>query len=303
MVNDERPTVNCECESHPMPRMKTILCCTSLSLFLNGCSLFNPQQPESFGDLQVNVHFGESSQSGFVVKGTHSVKENSPAQVQALDRFVVTISAYIPQQEALGQELVRREILIGEDRRLRAAVRVPLHGAEENFFLAQVQGFERFNLIYSGSDVFQFDTSTRTATVDIALQPVAFFASFSAQPNNPRLVLGQAFASDSLLTTFEFEGNGIGVTVPVGRASQALNPILLWGDSTNVRVRAWRNLIFQGESSQRFTYAGPPADIMAVCAWNQPLNFNLEIINPQQQSISEVSPGDVPNGSGVMVVT
>ncbi|MGH7493545.1 MAG: hypothetical protein ACREOO_14300 [bacterium] len=286
-----------------MPRIKTKLCCTFLNLFLSGCGLFNPQEPEAFGDLQVNVRFAELSRNGSTVQTADLVKENWPVQAQALDRFVITISAYVPQLEQLGQELVRREIFIGEDRRVRAAVRVPLRGGEESFFMAEVQGFERFNLIYSGSDVFQFDASTRTATVDVALQPVAFFASFSSQPNSPRFVLGQAFASDSLLTTFDFSGNGIGVTVPVGRASQALNPILLWGDTTTVRVRAWRNLIFQGESSQRFSYAGPPADVLAVCTWNQPLNFDLEIINPQQQPISEASPGDVPNGSGVMQAT
>jgi hypothetical protein len=273
-------------------------------LLLNGCCFFQPQEPETFGDLQINIRFAEPNGKASLGNTSPLSKANWPAQTQALDRFVIAIFTYTPQLEEAGNELVRREVYIGEDGRVRAALRVPLRATEpDNYFLAEVQGFEQFNLIYSGSDLFQFDATTKTATVNILLQPVAFFAAFNPQPNSARLVLGQAFASDSSLTAFDFEGNGIGVTIPVGRANQALNPILLWGDTTTVRVRAWRNSIFQGEVKQRFSYPGTPADVLAVCTWNQPVNFDLEITNPQQQTISETSPGDAPDASGVMQAT
>ena len=104
-----------------MPHPKTTIYCALLSSILNGCSLFNPKEPEAYGDLQVNVRFGEPSRNDSVVQTGELTKENWPLQAQALDRFVITISTYVPQLEELGEELVRREVFVGEDRRVHAA--------------------------------------------------------------------------------------------------------------------------------------------------------------------------------------
>lgn len=275
-------------------------CCSFAALLLSGCGLFEPQETDAFGELQVNVRFAEANgQAALLAKG------NAPHQIQALDRFVITIFSYTLQLEEKGNALARREILVGEDRRLSASVRVPLRSAAEDFFLAEVQAFQRGDLIYSGADIFQFNDTTKTARIEVFLQPVDFSASFFLQPNSPRFVLGQAFVFDTsvAITAFDFEGNGIGTTRPLGRASEVNNAILLWGDTTITKVRAQQLGVFRGEVTGRFAYTGPRADVLIACTWNQPLDFNLEVVNPQGQTISELSPGDVPEGSGVLLIS
>ncbi len=281
----------------------SVYACALLLSFTSGCSLFNPQETETFADLEINVRFSETAGNETLSPSFRLANENRLAKAQALDRFVITVFSYTPQLEEIGQELVRREIFVGENRRLSAALRVPLRSAEEDYFIAEVQAFQRLDLIYSGSDVFQFDATTQTATVEVFLQPVAFFASFIPQPNLPRFVLGQASALDTTITAFDFEGNGIAVTVPLGRANQANNAILLWGDTTLVKARARQGTVFRGEVTSRLSYTGAAASVLIACTWNQPVNFNLEIRNPLNQTISETLPGDVPNGSGVILLT
>ena len=286
------------------PRMKIErFGCALLISLASGCSLFSPQETEVFGDIAVNVRFTEAEGADSSLPGDRFAKENWPAGAPALDRFVITVFSYTPQLEQAGGELVRRELIVGEDRRLSASVRVPLRSAEGDYFLAEVLAFQRLDLIYSGSSVFQFDPDTKSATIEVFLQPVAFFSSFIPQPNLPRFVLGQATALDSTISAFDFEGSGISATVPLGRANQANNAILLWGDTTVAKVRARRLGVFRGEMTGRFSYTGVRADVLIACTWNPPVDFDLEIVNPQGQTISATSPGDVPNGSGALIIT
>ncbi len=289
-----------------MLHMKTTLCyCAAAILSAAGCSLFDPQAPEAFGDMQINVRFAEANGNAVGPSSAILSQPNRSAPAQALDRFVIIVSEYAPQQEQRGREIVRREIFVDANGQARAVVRVPLREQELNYFNVAVQAFERLNLLYAGQSFVSFAGNNKSAAVDILLQPEAFSTSLpadlSSQPN--RILSSQAVARDSSVTDFSFAGNDIGVTVPVGRANQVVNSIFLWGDTTVVRVAAWQNRIFRGEVKRRLRYSGLPANILVAGVWNQPVNFDLEIVNPLQQRISALSPGDAIDSNGLMQIT
>ena len=261
-----------------------------LALSMSACSFFAPQEPEAFGDLELTVRFSENAALN---------------KVQAIDRVLVIITEAESAQNLGGREIARREFLIGNDRALRAALRVPLHKNIDNCFVAEVLIFERLELLYSGQGFPCFGAGQRSASAEVILDASAFFVSQPFAPltlTNTRLNSITIFLQDSTLTHFEIITDSVRALVSTsGRRSNVITaPAFVLGDTSTVKIRAWRNLVFKGEVNRRFVYTGRKAEVFIAMTWNSVSDFDLEIVNPAQQIISVNAPGDSINGTLIL---
>jgi len=271
-------------------------------LLMSACSFFSPNEPEAFGDLRINVQFPES------VALAKSASRFSLNQAQALDRVLIVISELESEQNPRGRELVRREFLIGTERSLRAALRVPLRKGFDNCFVAEVMIFDRLDLLYTGQGFPCFGVDQRNASTQVDLEAAAFFVSqplAPLTPTNTRLTPITVQLRDSTITHFEIITDSVRAIVSaIGRRANSITtPAFVFGDTSTVKIRAWRNLDFKGEVHRRFVYTGPKADVLIAMTWNSVADFDLEVVNPGQQAISVSAPGDSVGGSGFLVLS
>lgn len=265
----------------------------SLVLCLSACSFFAPNEPETFGDLQLTLQLPERA-SDFVLN-----------KAQALDRVLIVISEAEGNQNPRGREIARREFFLGNARSLRAALRVPLRKDSDNCLLAEVMIFDRLDLLYNGQGFPCFRIGERNVSTQINLETAAFFI---AQPIEPltttatRLTPISIFLRDTTITHFEIITDSVrAVVTPGARSSNFVTAqAFVFGDTTDVKIRAWRNLDFKGEAQRRFVYTGPQASVLVAMTWNSLADFDLEIINPAQQIISPSAPGDSINGALIL---
>ncbi len=281
--------------ARPARGVRRALQCFTLSLALctSACSFFAPNEPEAFGDLQLTLQLPENAPS-FVLNKT-----------QGIDRILIVISEIEGDQNPLGREIARREFFIGNERALRAALRVPLRKGIDNCFLAEVMIFDRLDLLYIGQGYPCFGAGQRNTSTQVNLEAAAFFLS---QPSEPltttvtRLAPISIFMRDTTITHFEIITDSVRAIVTPGVRSGGFvsAQAFVLGDTTSVKIRAWRNLNFMGETQRRFVYTGPKASVLIAMTWNSLSNFDLEIINPAQQIISASAPGDSINGSLIL---
>lgn len=277
-----------------MPRSFQLFILT-LALFTSACSFFSPNEPEAFGDLQIDVRFPESAMRA----------KNGAAQ--AIDRVLIIISTSENPQNPSGREVTRREFLLGNERTLRAALRVPLRKDSDNCFVAEVQIFDRRDLLYSGQGFPCFAPGKRNSSAEITLTAAAFFV---AQPfddltiTNTRLAPITVQLVDTTITHIEVITDSVRALVSAlgRRANIVTAQAFVLGDTSTVKIRAWRNLDFKGEVHRRLVYTGPKADVLIAMTWNTTADFDLEVINPAQRAISINAPGDSVGGSGAIVL-
>jgi hypothetical protein len=266
------------------------------ALLVSACSFFSPNEPEAFGDLRLALQFPESA-PGFSLN-----------KAQALDRVLIVISEPESPQNPNGREIARREFLIGNERSVRVALRVPLRKDIDNCFTAEVTIFDRLDLLYTGQGFPCFGPGQRSASAQIDLETAAFFV---AQPlaalttTSTRLTPITVQLRDSTITHFEIVTDSVRALVSTlgRRADLITTPAFVLGDTSTVKIRAWRNLDFKGEAHRGFVYTGPKADVLIAMTWNSPSDFDLEVINPVQQAISVNAPGDSVGGSGFLVLS
>lgn len=274
-----------------------LLVAASIGLAIQGCSFFaGPQEAESFGELQINIRFA-------------TAKESLLSSPQAIDRVTIVILKHSELQEPgqLEREVVRKEILVGENRIVRAVLQVPLQKDEINCFIVRVLAFEQRTLLYSGEDIPCFSEGRKNLTATILMQPVTFRINFPFENitfSQNRMTNFSVQIQDSTLTDLEVTADSIRQRLPVQTVGFFNHPIMLFGDTTVIRVRALRNQEFRGEVLRRVIYAGVPADVLAALVWDQPVDLDLEIVNPLRATISAAtSLGDSVNGNGVLRAT
>lgn len=273
----------------------------ALALFLGACSFFSPQEPEAFGEVQINLQLPAEGPSP---NGAASFTQKKSA---VLERVLIILYAFDNDQNPRGRELARRDLLIGNERTLRTAVRVPLRAGSENCFVAEVSIFDHTDLLYSGQGFPCFALGEKNASAEITLQAAAFdvFQPFAPiTPTNTRLVTMGVQLRDSTITHFEIITDSVRALVPAAgrRAGLITTQTFVLGDTTNVKIRAWRNLDFKGEVNRRFVYGGPKSDVLIAMTWNSTSNFDLEVINPAQRAVSVLAQGDSVGGSGLLIL-
>ncbi|MDZ7362746.1 MAG: hypothetical protein ONB46_18765 [candidate division KSB1 bacterium] len=251
-------------------------------------------EPQPFGELLVNIHFaGGSSQA--------LSKENAVQSPQAIDRVVILVREFseFVLNRSLEREIIRKEFRLGNDRQLRTVIQVPLQNAGVNYFNLQIQAFQGLVPLYSGQDFISFDEKVRRVTSNIVLEPVAFrlFGPATIPPSNNRVININGQAQDTSVTDIEIIADSVNVKFPISKGGGFANPVMLFGDNTLVRVVAYRGAENRGETSRRVTYTGRKSDILVALVWDQPVDLNLEILNPRGQVISAVARGDSIDGS------
>lgn len=272
-----------------------------LALFFGACSFFSPQEPEAFGEVQINLQLPAEDPSSN--RATLITQKKSAV----LERVLIILYAFNNDQNPRGRELARRDLLIGNERTLRTALRVPLRSGSENCFVAEVSIFDRTDLLYSGQGFPCFALGEKSASAEITLQSAAFdvFQPFAPiTPTNTRLVPIGMQLRDSTITHFEIITDSVRTLVSAAgrRADLITTQTFVFGDTTNVKIRAWRNLDFKGEVHRRFVYTGSKSDVLIAMTWNTSANFDLEVINPAQRAVSALAQGDSVGGTGFLVL-
>jgi hypothetical protein len=269
-----------------------------------GCSFFTSPDEARFGDLQINIRFAGSANSGA------AAKNGMIASPQALDRLVVIVFEYSFQNTRdngdLERELLRREFRLGDNRQLQTIIQVPLENPEISCFRVVVRAFEGALLLYSGEDPnVCFDEENRRTQAEVLLDPEAFRLQLS---NNLPPIISRVFAlngqvRDTALTQIKIVmADSVTVLFPVLGQSFS-NPVMLFGSNSLIKVSAFLGNEFRGEASRRIMYTGRPADALVALVWNEPVNLDLEVQNPLQQVISALVPGDSVGGNGVLQIT
>jgi len=269
-------------------------------ILVQSCGFFN--DPETFGELHINIRFAGDNSAA--TTGKSLPKENSTLAPQAVDRIVVIVREYAGEEtpnRLFDRVVVRKEIRLGNDRQLREVIEVPLQNAGVNYFDLRIEAFDRLALLYSGGDILFFDEKNRRVTANVLLEPTAFrlFTPANIPPVINRVITlsGQA---DTSVTDIEMIADSVDIKFPVQQGGVFSNPIMLFGDNTLVRVIAYRGMENIGETSRQVTYTGRKSDILIALVWDQPIDLNLEILNPLQQVISAAAPGDSVNGSLIL---
>jgi hypothetical protein len=265
------------------------------SCVFQSCGFFSEPQP--FGELLVNIRFaGGSSQA--------LPKENSTLSPQAVDRIIIVVRelSELVSNRPLEREIIRKEFRLGNDRQLRIVIEVPLQNAGVNYFNLQIQAFEGLVPLYSGQDFISFDEKVRRVTSNILLEPVAFrlFVPATIPPSNNRFINFNGQVQDTSVTDIEIIADSVNVKFPILKGGLFTNPVMLFGDNTLVRVIAYRGAENRGEISRQVTFTGRKSDILVALVWDQPVDLNLEILNPRDQVISAVTPGDSVGGSLIL---
>lgn len=260
-------------------------------------------EPENFGEVEINLHFANAGHAAAPL-----AKANAALSLQAVDRVVVIVRENIESfatERPRTRDLVRKEFRLGNDRTLKATIAVPLQNADGNFFDLQIQAFQGLALLYSGEEFIFFDAKTRQVTAQIQLEPVAFRLSLPTNipPTANRLLSLIGQAQDTSVTALEIIADSVRVKFPVQRGGFFTNPVMLLGNTTLVRTLAYRGNEFYGEATRQVTYTGRKADVLIALVWEQAVDLDLEILNPREQLISALAPGDSVGGSGRLQIS
>ncbi|MDZ7293050.1 MAG: hypothetical protein ONB44_17120 [candidate division KSB1 bacterium] len=293
-----------------------LLTAVALWLIAQGCSFFtNPEEAEDFGELQINLRFAgagtenvtNSSLSNEIGERYAEVlaKETVP---QAVDRVVIIILGHPHEQlgEFSQSELIRREFRIGSDRKLQATIQVPLQRAQLNCFIVRVQAFEGVKLLYTGEDYPCFDEQNKRVAANIILEPVAFRVDLPVNipPTSSRIVTLTGQVRDTTITRIQIiMADSVTVNFPPAKGSFFSNPVMLFGDKSLITINAFSGNNFVGSASRQVTYTGTKAEVLVALVWDQPVDLDLEVVNPLQQVISAAAPGDSVGGGGRLQVS
>ena len=266
------------------------------ALFFQSCGYL--AGPEGVGEVQINLRFTHEDPAA-----VSFLKTKQPVSLQAVDRVVVIVRENIESlnvNRVLARDVVRKEFRLGNDRTLKTTIEVPLQNAGVNYFDLQIQAFQGLALLYSGQDFIFFDEKIKQVTAAIQLEPVAFrlFIPTTIPPTSNRLFTLSGQVQDSSITELEIIADSVNVRFPVQRGAAFANPVMLLGNTTTVRTLAYRGQEFYGEASRQVIFTGRKADVLVALVWDQPIDLNLEILNPLQQIISATAPGDSVGGSG-----
>jgi hypothetical protein len=257
----------------------------------SGCSFFTEPESGNFAEMKINLRFAGDEAA--------LAKPETP---QVLDRVVVTVlgqsDSGIPDNQLFERQVLRREFRLGNDRQLQAVIQVPLRRGRLNCFVARVQAFEGIAMLYSGQDLPCFDKQHKRIEANIVMQPVAFNLQPIALPSlTPRIITLTGNVQDSAITRMEIiMADSIAVTLPVQAPAVFSNPIMLFGEKALVKVSAFRGTVFHSATSQRLSYTGRPVHVLVALVWNEPVDLDLQVINPLQQTISAIAPGDSVGG-------
>lgn len=282
-----------------------LLLLTALSMVTPGCSFFTSPDESRFGDLQINIRFAGATNSGA------AAKSGMIASPQALDRLIVIVFEYSLQDTrdngGLERELLRREFRLDTERQLQTVIQVPLENPALSCFRVVVRAFEGALLLYSGEDPnVCFDKENRSAQADVQLDPVAFDLlniPGNDLPNFNRTFMLEGMVKDSTVTDIEITAADVSVKFPVRAFTLFRNPVMLFGDTTLVRVTALR----QGDpfvtAARRIIYNAQKSDVLVALTWDQAIDLDLAIFNPLDGRIpvSITSPGDSVGGKGLII--
>jgi hypothetical protein len=257
---------------------------------VSGCSFFAEPDAENFAEMQINLRFAEAEST-----------LSKPAAPQVIDRIVVAIlerSDEILDNQFFERQVLRREFRLGNDGRLQAVIQVPLRQGQVNCFMARVQAFEGIVMLYSGRDSTCFDKQRKRAEANILMEPVAFnLQPFFVPSPTPRIFTLTGEVQDSAITRLEIVmADSVAVTLPVKAPTAFSNPIMLFGENALVKVSALRGAAFHSAASRRWSYTGRRAEVLVALVWNEPVDLDLQVINPLQQTISAIAPGDSVGG-------
>lgn len=260
-------------------------------------------EPESFGEVQISLRFTNENEAGAPLS-----KKSSEQSLQAVDRVVIVVRENIESaasNRGIDRDVVRKEFRLGSNRTLQTTIEVPLQNGDFNYFDLQIQAFQGPALLYSGQDFIFFDEKIKRVTATIQLEPVAFrlFIPTTIPPTSNRLFTLTGQIQDTSVTELEIIADSVNVRFPVPRGGVFANPVMLLGNSTLVRTLAYRGQEFYGEATRQVTFTGRKADVLVALVWDQPVDLDLEILNPLQQIISATAPGDSVGGSGRLQIS
>jgi hypothetical protein len=153
-------------------------------------------------------------------------------------------------------------------------------------------------MIYSGQDFPCFDRQRKRVEANIVMEPTAFNVQpIFIPPLTPRIITLTGDVQDSAITRIEIlMADSITVPLPVQAPTAFSNPIMLFGENTLVKVSAFRGATFHSATSRRLSYTGRRADVLVALVWNEPVDLDLQVLNPLQQTVSALAPGDSVNG-------
>ncbi len=288
---------------------RPLLLLAAWGLVAAGCSFFtNPEEATSLGELQINIRFANLLQPDS--EAATIAKTGARASPQAIDRVVVIVLArsasQTPDTRLLERELIRREFRLDNNRQLQAVIQVPLENAGKNCFRVVVQALQDVALLYSGQDIPCFDEKNKRLVANIVLEPEAFDLNIL---NNDLLngsrtfVLSGTLKDTTTLTEVEITAANVSVKFPVRGFTLFNNPVMLFGDTTLVRVIAWRQKESRGEATRRVIYTGRKSDMLVAMTWDQPVNLDLAINTPLQQIITVNNPTDSVDVLGKVVLS
>jgi hypothetical protein len=277
-----------------------LLLLAAVSIVTPGCSFFTGPDEGRFGDLQINIRFAGTANSGA------AAKSGMIASPQAIDRLVVIVFEYSFQERDNGvfeRELLRREFRLGAERQLQTVIQVPLENAEISCVHVVVRAFDGNLLLYSGEDPSVcFDEKNRRTQANVLLEPEAFLLQTLPSINSRVFTLNGQVRDTALTQIRIVMADSVTVILPVLGPSFS-NPVMLFGSNSLIKVSAYRGNEFRGEASRRITYTGRSADVLIVLVWNEPVDLDLQIQNPLQQIISALAPGDSVGGNGIFPIT
>jgi hypothetical protein len=301
---------------------RLLLAAAAVGIFIPGCSFFTgPDEADVFGELQINVRFAGADSSTTTGQANltqdHSLpaKAAQPTLPQAIDHVVVVI---LKNPEYRGpdfgqmqeREILRKEIPVGADRVVRAVLQVPLEKEEQhNCFIVRILAFEQRTPLYSGQDIPCFSKEKRQATANILMQPISFrvFPLEDISLSNDRIKNFSVQVQDTALTDIVVEADSILQKLPVQSLTQVpglfSHPVMLFGDTTLIRIKAFNKDTSRGEILRRVVYTDTAkADVLVALVWDQPVDLDLEIFNPllPQTLISAATPGDRVDGVGLL---
>lgn len=288
-----------------------VLLLAAIGLLMQSCSFFsNPNEAGSVGELQINVRFAGTPAAPVEEASIARAGQAQSSPQQAIDRIVIVVFKHFEFQDHdqfPDREILRQEIPVGDNRVIRAALQVPLQNDELNCFIVRIGAFEHTISLYSGEDVACFNEDNKSVSLTILLQPAAFRVNFpfeNVTSTNNRVTNFSLQVQDAAVTDLEIMAESAMQRLPLGNLTFFNHPIIAFGDTTTVRLRAFFNQEFRGELQRRIVYTGRRADVLVVLVWDQPVDLDLEIIHPlnPRLPITPAAPGDSVGGRGLLIL-
>jgi hypothetical protein len=273
-----------------------------------GCSFFTSPDEARFGELEINIRFAGANNSAAADDANDPQLSRAGAALapQAITRIVVLVISpgkFETPTNRQPQErvVVRRDFDVRGANRLQPVIQVPLEDPEENCFIVQVQAFDGATPLYFGSSgentPLCFNARNRRAAANILLEPNAFSLDLSniIQPSGSRIVELSGYVQDTTVKAIEISMGTVVVKFPVIGFNPFSNPVLLFGDTTVLKVNALQdNGASHGVARRLMIYNGQRADMIVALVWDQPINLDLAISTPP---FSQIITGDNPSDS------